>query len=215
MSDLYTLDEALNYLNESNLTEKIKKSISTVIKNIKQAIINFISKIQKFLEKCKDSKVKSSINNILTKAKAALGDAEALEKLDEEKQEQQRNAVNKLAEEIKSLTVTFKIVSAPDSFSDPLYLNDIKSYISPKLKSNKNYIAFLGYEKNVIDEYQKRSKLDIIKNHKPDDHVISCAIFDKENFDCISYHKWGYGDTLEDKLKSLLDSNGGYVIIEN
>ena len=215
MSDLYTLDEALNYLNESNLTEKIKKSISTVIKNIKQAIINLISKIQKFLEKCKDSKVKSSINGILTKAKAALGDAEALEKLDEEKQEQQRNAVNKLAEEIKSLTVTFKIVSAPDSFSDPLYLNDIKSYISPKLKNNKNYIAFLGYEKNVIDKYQKLSKIDIIKNHKPDDHIISCMIVDEEKSEIIAYHKWGYGDTLEDKLKSLLDSNGGYVIIEN
>ena len=133
---MYMLDEALDYLNETNFTEKIKESISTAIKNIKQTIINFISKIQKFLEKCKDSKVKSSINGILTKAKAALGDAEALEKLDEEKQEQQRNAVNKLAEEIRSLTVTFKIVSAPDSFSDPLYLNDIKSYISPKLKNN-------------------------------------------------------------------------------
>ena len=215
MNNLQNLDEALDFLNESNFTEKIKESISTVIKKIKQAIINFISKIQKFLEKCKDSKVKSSINGILTKAKAALGDAEALEKLDEEKQEQQRNAVNKLAEEIKSLTITFKIVSAPNSFSDPLYLNDIKSYISPKLKSNKNYIALLGYEKNVIDKYQKLSKIDIIKNHKPDDHVISCMIVDEEKSEIIAYHKWGYGDTLGDKLKSLLDSNGGYVTIEN
>ena len=164
MDNLYTLDEALDYLNETNFTEKIKESISTAIKNIKQTIINFISKIQKFLEKCKDSKVKSSINGILTKAKAALGDAEALEKLDEEKQEQQRNAVNKLAEDIKSLVITFKIVSHPETFSETIHLGDIKNYIKPKLDDNKNYIAFVGYEKNVIDKYQKISKVDIIKN---------------------------------------------------
>ena len=138
MDNLYTLDEALDYLNETNFTEKIKESISTAIKNIKQTIINFISKIQKFLEKCKDSKVKSSINNILTKAKAALGDAEALEKLDEEKQEQQRNAINKLAEEIRSLTITFKIVANPETFCDTIHLGDIKSYIKPKFDNNKN-----------------------------------------------------------------------------
>ena len=213
MDNLYTLDEALDYLNETNFTEKIKESISTVIKNIKQAIINFISKIQKFLEKCKDSKVKSSINNILTKAKAALGDAEALEKLDEQKQEQQRNAVNKLAEEIKSLTITFKIVSHHEILCDTIYIGDIKYYIKQKFDNNKNYIAFVGYEKDVIDEYQKRSKLDIIKNHKPDDHVISCMILDKENFEFISYRKWGYVE-IDDKLKSLLDSKGGCTLIE-
>ena len=43
MDNLYTLDEALDYLNETNFTEKIKESISTAIKNIKQTIINFIS----------------------------------------------------------------------------------------------------------------------------------------------------------------------------
>ena len=213
MDNLYTLDEALDYLNETNFTEKIKESISTAIKNIKQTIINFISKIQKFLQKCKDSKVKSSINGILTKAKAALGDAEALEKLDEEKQEQQRNAVNKLAEEIRSLTITFKIVSNPETFYETIHLGDIKNYIKPKLDDNKNYIAFVGYEKDVIDEYQKRSKLDIIKNHKPDDHVISCMILDKENFEFISYRKWGYVE-IDDKLKSLLDSKGGCILIE-
>ena len=213
MDNLYTLDEALDYLNETNFTEKIKESISTAIKNIKQTIINFISKIQKFLEKCKDSKVKSSINGILTKAKAALGDAEALEKLDEQKQEQQRNAVNKLAEEIRSLTITFKIVANPETFCDTIHPGDIKSYIRPKFDNNKNCAAFVGYEKDVIDEYQKISELDIIKNHKPDNHTISCAIFDKENFDCISYHKWGYNE-IDDKLKSLLDSNDGCILIE-
>ena len=213
MDNLYTLDEALDYLNESNFTEKIKESISSLIRKIKQGIINLISKIQNFLEKCKDSKIKSSINNILTKVKAALGDIESIEKLDEQKQEQQRNAINKLAEEIKSLTITFKIVSHPETFCDTIHLGDIKNYVKPKLDDNKNYISFAGYEKDVIDEYQKRSKLDIIKNHKPDDHVISCMIVDKENFEFISYHKWGY-DEIDDKLKSLLDSKGGCILIE-
>ena len=92
-------------------------------------------------------------------------------------------------------------------------MGDIKNYIKPKLDDNKNYIAFVGYEKDVIDEYQKRSKLDIIKNHKPDDHVISCMILDKENFEFISYRKWGYVE-IDDKLKSLLDSKGGCILIE-
>ena len=92
-------------------------------------------------------------------------------------------------------------------------MGDIKYYIKPKFDNNKNYIAFVGYEKDVIDEYQKRSKLDIIKNHKPDNHVISCMIVDKENFEFISYHKWGY-DEIDDKLKSLLDSKGGCILIE-
>ena len=213
MSDLYTFRWALDYLNETNISDKIKESISSLIRKIKQGIINLISKIQKFLEKCKDSKIKSSINGILTKAKAALGDAEALEKLDEEKQEQQRNAVNKLAEEIRSLTITCKIVSNPETFYETIHLGDIKDYIKQKLDDNKNYIAFVGYEKDVINEYQKRTKLDIIKNHKPDDHVISCMILDKENFEFISYRKWGYVE-IDDKLKSLLDSKGGSIFIE-
>ena len=121
--------------------------------------------------------------------------------------------MNHIAEEIKSLTITFKIVSNPETFCDTIHLGDIKNYIKPKLDNNKNYIAFVGYEKDVIDEYQKRSKLDIIKNHKPDDHVISCMILDKENFEFISYRKWGYAE-IDDKLKSLLDSNNGAVLIE-
>lgn len=213
MSDLQQLDEALAFLNEINISDKIKESISSLINKIKHAIINLISKIQNFLEKCKDSKVKSSINNILTKVKVALGDIESIEKLDELKQEQQRNVVNKLAKEIKSLTITFKIVSHPYMLCDTIYMKDIKYYIEQKFDNNKNCIAFVGYEKDVIDEYQKRSKLDIIKNHKPNDHTISCMILDKENFEFISYRKWGY-DEIDDKLKSLLDSNGGSVLIE-
>ena len=68
MNNLYALDEALDYLNETNISDRIKESISSLIRKIKQGIINLISKIQNFLEKCKDSKIKSSINNILTNA---------------------------------------------------------------------------------------------------------------------------------------------------
>ena len=32
MDNLYTLDEALDYLNETNFTEKIKESISSLIR---------------------------------------------------------------------------------------------------------------------------------------------------------------------------------------
>ena len=45
MDNLYTLDEALDYLNETNISDKIKESISSLIRKIKQGIINLISKI--------------------------------------------------------------------------------------------------------------------------------------------------------------------------
>lgn len=212
MSDLQQLDEALYFLNNDDIIIEfnLKDSISNMIQKLKNALVRLIEKIQNFLSKQKDSNIKTTLNDLLLKAKDLLTRTKEKDEdgIDKKVFEEFRN-------EYENISLLFKMISAYDNFSSDLYLSDIKDYIKGKIAGNNNLVAYIGYEKDVIKDIpMKNSKYEAVKRYKPHDDTIACFIYDKNDEVVVDYKKFGYAE-LDEKLKHLLDSNNGAVLIEN
>lgn len=211
MSDLQQLDEALDYLNNNILVEfNLKDTIQNMIQKLKKALVNLIEKIQNFLSKQKDSKIKMILNDLLQKAKDLLTRT---------KEKDEDSIDKKLFEEFKNeyenISLLFKMISAPDNFSSDLYISDIKSYVKEKIGGKNNLFAYVGYEKDVIKNIPlKNSKYEAVKRYKPHDGTIACFIYDDNDDTVVDYKKFGYAE-LDEKLKQLLDSNNGAFVLKN
>lgn len=111
MNNLQQLDEALDYLNEENIESllefNIKDSISTIISNIKKAIVKLIDKAQIALSKCKDSKIKTNLQNILSSAKKLLTKADNITNKEE---------AEEISKDVKELNDRCKMPGASEEF---------------------------------------------------------------------------------------------------
>ena len=111
MSNLQYLDETLDYLNEENIESllefNIKDTLSTIITNIKKAIVKLISKAELEISKCKDSKIKTALQSILSTAKKLLTKADNVTSKEE---------AESISNEVKELNDRCKCPAATDEF---------------------------------------------------------------------------------------------------
>ena len=114
------------YIYEDYILQEIdlKGAVKTVIKKIKNAILSLINKIDKFLDKCKDSKVKSIMKSLLSKVKKLLGDTENIET--EADAKKVKDEYQKYGEEFNKFTKnkTSKDSSEDGSFKPSRFLEE-------------------------------------------------------------------------------------------
>ena len=124
----------------------------------------------------------------------------------------------------------WKILSAPSYVFETENLDYDKEFEKYKRKDKySGYHCFYNYEKlfNAITKLTTQTPdgryvYDFFRNSEYNFEYIEISALgaearykslDKENSEFISYRKWGY-DEIDDKLKSLLDSNNGALLIE-
>lgn len=84
MNEYEKLDVALAYLNEGVLSEaSIKEFIKNVIDNIKKTIVKLIDVCQEKIKTFKDSKVKSVLQDILSKLRSLLTKSDSISSKEE------------------------------------------------------------------------------------------------------------------------------------
>lgn len=98
---------------EFNLSE----SIDIIKRKIKKAILSFIDKVNKFLDKCKDSKVKTICKNILSKVKNLLTKSDNIK---------DKKDVKEVSEELNQYNEEFKkYYEVSDEFKKDVENNDL------------------------------------------------------------------------------------------
>ena len=84
----------------------LKGAIDTIKKKIKNAILSFIDKIDNFLDKCKDSKIKSALKTLLAKVKKLLGASDNISSQEDAK---------KVSDDLKDCKEEFEDISKDNS----------------------------------------------------------------------------------------------------
>ena len=219
IKELESLDEALDYLNGTSLCENTiilefnaKDTIHNMIEKVKTAFVNLINKIQSALSKCKDSKIKTSINGVLQKAKDGLTKTNSVKEDDDNA----KATLEELKNAFGELSVEFRLVAAPVS-QTTIDSNSLKTYITG-LKSKGSYggdkVVLFGYEDSICNKASnifKKSKFKALKNYKPAHNVMLIA-YNKETGDTRIVKKW---KDMDSTLDSKVSSSGGYLVFKD
>ena len=91
------------------------------------------------------------------------------------------------------------------SYSDEVNINEIKKWFSEKINSEDEVgVLFYPTEENLK---KWDLELDVA------DNVIIQMVYNQKENNVVSYREIAFGD-MSEKLKELLDSNGGTVVLE-
>ena len=91
------------------------------------------------------------------------------------------------------------------TYSDELNLNEIKQWFSEKMTSeNEVGVMFYPTEENL-------KKYDL--NLDVSDSILIQMVYCKDTNEVVSYREIAFGE-MSAKLKDLIDSNGGTLVIE-
>ena len=133
-----------------------KEAISSIKNKIKKAIIALIDKIDGFLDKCKDGKIKSALKGLLSKVRNLLTKSNKISN--------QQDAKDCHDEYVKYGEEFNKIRSHENKSGEFDFTTEIKDYID-----NKDYISITNYMVNMIrqgDFSQAKILLKILKENK-------------------------------------------------
>ena len=118
----------------------LKSSIENIKKTLKRAIINLINKIDEFLDKCKDSKIKTTCKNLLSKLKNLLTKSDHMDRMEEfEKAKEEVNEYSKEFENIRLNNDNFQkaIKDQIDMSLDIYYGRTTLQEVKEKIKEMK------------------------------------------------------------------------------
>ena len=91
------------------------------------------------------------------------------------------------------------------SYSDEVNINEIKKWFSEKINSEDEVgVLFYPTEENLK---KWDLELDVA------DNVIIQMVYNQKENNVVSYREIAFGE-MSEKLKELLDSNGGTVVLE-
>lgn len=107
-----SIESFVNFCDEYQIANE--NFISTIKSKFKQMLLTLVKAIEKMVKKCKDSKLKRSILNLLQKAKRALGDVEKI-KTDDDIQEV-KETIDEVQEEVEIIKDKLEGLSEREEF---------------------------------------------------------------------------------------------------
>lgn len=96
-------------------------------------------------------------------------------------------------------------VTPERAFSDDLNINEVKQWFAGKMNSDDE-VGILCYP---TEENIKKWNIEVSTN----DHMIIQMVYNQKTNNIIEYREIAFTN-MSDKLKDLLESNGGTVVLE-
>jgi hypothetical protein len=200
-----------DYVYEDYILQEIdfKGAIDTVKKKVKNAILSFIRKIESFLSKGKDNKIKSALRSSLQKVRKLLGDTENIETEADAKKinkeiEKYREEYDKITEWEATGIITMKMVR--DWFKEKQNLLDNPS----------KYNGVIVYKHNVDESKLSNINKGIFEMLNMDDNDI-CLIVCEKNKPSKFIFKKNFVVDEETSIDSILQmkmiENGGWFVM--
>ena len=130
----------------------LKGSIENIKKTLKRAIISLINKIDEFLDRCKDSKIKSICKNLLSKLRNLLTKSDHMSRMEEfEKAKKEVNEYGKEFENIRLDNGRFReaideaVKMSMDIYHGRTTLSEVKEKIK-EMKQKYGNSCFNSYQ---------------------------------------------------------------------
>ena len=195
-------------LQEDYILQEIdfKGAIDTVKKKVKNAILSFIRKIENFLSKGKDNKIKSALRSLLQKVRKLLGDTENIET--EADAKKINKEIEKYREEYNKITEW----EAPGFVDSKIITNWIRE-MRPLLDNPSKYHAIVIYKRECNEDKLSDSDKAILKSLNIGDNEICVIIREKEHPSKIKFKKNIIVEDIDSNLEAHLIEEDGWVTV--